>query len=269
MSLVCSSCANEIFHPRCCGIAADAFEEVMKNKQIFWMCYSCTKLMDDLRFRNTTRAAYEVGQVHALNSHSDIMQNLKLEIMDELKTEIKTNFAKLINSSSFTPKSFKPTDIHPRFTKGRRLFRTIDNAEPTPKPSLQVGTGSTPSPSMGIATVPPYQPKFWLYLSRIARDVSTDQVRALAMKRLASDDIQVIRLVAKGRDINTLSFVSFKVGMNLDLKSKALSTSTWPRGVVYREFTDNRSGANLWRPGPAAVCDDPLSTSMDEVILME
>ncbi|XP_062541461.1 uncharacterized protein LOC134209495 [Armigeres subalbatus] len=205
MSLVCSSCANEIgdiqvecqgfckaiFHPRCCGIAADAFEEVIKNKQIFWMCYSCTKLMDDLRFRNTTRAANEVGQVHALNSHSDIMQNLKLEIMDELKTEIKTNFAKLINSSTFTPKCSKLTDIHPRFTKGWKLFSTIGNAKPIPQPPLQVGTGSTSSPSMGIATIPPTQSKLWLYLSRVARDVSTVQVRALAMKRLASDDIQV------------------------------------------------------------------------------
>lgn len=283
MSLVCNSCANDIgdiqvecqgfckaiFHPRCCGIRADSFDEVMKNKQIFWMCYSCTKIMDDSRFRNTARAAYEVGQAHALNSHSDIMQNLKLEILDELKAEIKTNFAKLMNSNTFTPKSSKRVDIRRGPTRSRRLFSTTNHANPIPQPPLLVGTGSTPSPSIGISTVAPNQPKFWLYLSRVASNVSADQVRALAIKRLASENIHVTRLVAKGRDVSTLSFISFKIGMSLDLKTKALSTSTWPRGLVYREFTDSRSNENFWRPEPATIPDDPLVISTEEVILME
>lgn len=284
MSLVCCSCAGDIgeiqvecqgfckgiFHPRCCGVAADVFEEVMRNNQLFWFCPSCATLMKDMRLRNTARAAYEVGQGHALNSHSDIMTNLKTEIMDELKAEIRNNFAKLINSSSCTPKSSKRVGIDPRFTRSRRLFSTAANPVSKNQPPLLLGTGSTPSPSIEIGTVPPNQPKFWLYLSRIAKDVSADQVCALAKKRLGTDDVQVVRLVAKGRDINTLSFVSFKIGMSLELKFKALSTSTWPKGVVYRECTNNNNREeNFWRPGHVAASDDPLSLPTEEVVLME
>nr|XP_019538835.1 uncharacterized protein LOC109409781 [Aedes albopictus]XP_029716916.1 uncharacterized protein LOC115260148 [Aedes albopictus] len=283
MSLVCGSCAGDIgdiqiecqgfckatFHPSCCGVAADTFEEVMRLNQFLWFCPSCKSLMKDMRFRNTSLAAYEVGQEHALNSHSDIMKNLKTEIMNELKAEIRTNFAKLINSSSCTPKSSKRVGIDPRFTRSRRLFNTAAKPTMDKQPPLLLGTGSTPSPSIEIATVPPNQPKFWLYLSRIARDVSVEQVCALAKKRLGTEDVQVVRLVAKGRDIRTMSFISFKIGMNLELKSKALSTSTWPKGVLYREFTDNRSDENFWRPGAVAASDDPLSISPEAVVLME
>lgn len=283
MSPVCSSCAGDIgdmqvkcrglcktiFHPQCCGISADVFEEVMKNAQLFWYCPSCTTLMEDMRVRNTVRAAYETGQSQALNSHSDIMQDLKSEIMGELKDEIRTSFARLMNSSTFTPKSSKRVGINPRFTRSRRLFSAADDGIRKRQQPLLLGTGSTPSPSMDIITVPPAKPKFWLYLSRIARDVTADQVCALAKKRLGSDDVQVTRLVAKGRDINTLSFISFKVGMNVELKTKALSTSTWPKGVLYREFSDNRAGENFWRPELVNIPDDPLNLPIDEVVVME
>nr|XP_029728522.1 uncharacterized protein LOC115266430 [Aedes albopictus] len=283
MSLVCGSCAGDIddvkvvcrgickavFHPGCCGISAEVFEEVMKNPQVFWYCPSCTSLMEDMRVRNIICAAYETGQSQALNSHSGIMQDLKSEIMVELKEEIRTSFARWINSSSFTPKSFKRVGINPRLTRSRRLFSAADDGVPKRPQPLLLGTGSTPSPSMDIITVPPAQPKFWLYLSRIARDVTADQICALAKKRLGSDDVQVTRLVAKGKDVNTLSFISFKIGMNMELKTKALSTSTWPRGVLYREFSDNRSGGNFWRPELVNIPDDPLIIPTDEVVKME
>lgn len=279
MSFVCHSCAGEldevrvecggfckaVFHPRCCGVAVGLLEEALKHRQLFWLCPSCSTLMKDMRLRNTARAAYETGQEHAFNSQSNTIQNLKAVMMDELKTEIRNNFAKLINSSSCTPKSTRRIVINPMVNKSRRLFSTASD-KISKQPTL-LGTGSTPSPSVEIAVVPPAQPKFWLYVSRIARDVSADQLSAYAKKRLGTDDIQVVRLVARNRDINTLTFISFKIGMNMDLKTKALLTSTWPRGVVFREFSDNRSGGNFWRPEPLTVADDPLSRSIEEVFM--
>lgn len=215
MSVICHSCTGDVeeghvqcrgfctatFHPRCTGISADSFEHVMKNSQIFWFCPSCTSLMKDIRFRNTARAAFETGQEQALNSHNDIMEQLKSEILNELKSEIRTNFATLINSNSFTPKAPERVGTDSRFTKKRRLFGPTNNVPVAPEPALLHGTGSTLSPSMEIKTVPLAHPKFWLYLSRIAPEVSVDQIQALAQKRLDTDNVQVTRLVAKGKDI--------------------------------------------------------------------
>lgn len=235
---------------------------------MFWFRPSCTPLMKEVRFRDTARTAYEAGQSQAINSHSDTMQNLKSEIMDELKAEIRANFAELINSSSCTPKSSKRVGIDARFTRSRRLFTTVRDNKSNQQPPLLHGTSSTLSPSNEIATVPPVQPKLWLYLSRIAKDVSTDQICAFAKKRLGSEDIQVTRLVTKGRDISTLSFVSFKIGMDIALKPKALSSSSWPKGILYREFTD-KSSENFWRPTLTTLSDDPLNLPTEEVVIME
>ncbi|XP_055527355.1 uncharacterized protein LOC129719976 [Wyeomyia smithii] len=186
MSLICHSCANDIneshvicrgfcsavFHPRCTGIAAVAFEDVMKNAQLFWLCKSCTSLIKDIRVRNATRSAHEAGLEEALNTHSGIMENLKAEILNELKNEIRTNFATLMNSNSFTPRSIRRTATDSRFSKPRRLFNADTNR--SNKPLLLHGTGSTPSASTEIAVVPAARRKFCLYLSRIARKVSVE-----------------------------------------------------------------------------------------------
>ena len=219
--------------------------------------------MKDIRYRNSVRAAQELGQEHALNSHSDIMRGLKSEILSELKNEIRTNFATLINSSSLTPKNTQLSGIEPRLIRSRRLFSVTNDIKTNRNRPILHGTGSTPSPSLEIATVPAVQQKFWLYVSRVARDVSADQMCAYVKKRLGTNDIQVTRLVAKGRDKSSLSFISFKIGMDTNLKSKALSTSTWPKGIVYREFSDNRVSENFWRPVMQPAANDPLCTPTD------
>lgn len=268
MSLVCHSCTLEItaehiscqgfckadFHVKCSGLSTSAADEATNHRQLFYLCKSCTNLMTDLRVRSSIRAAYEAGQENVFSAHNEIVENLKLEIMTELKKEIRSNFAFLANSNCRTPKSSRRPA--PNVISSRRLF---DKPQPrNQQQPMACGTAESISPSHGVVAVAASQPKFWLYLSRISRDVTVEQVRELAQKRLGSDDVIAIRLVANGRDVSTLSFVSFKIGMNFDMKAKALSTSTWPKGLLFREFKDNRSTGNFWKPKQTP---DPASTA--------
>lgn len=244
--IACQGFCKAIFHPRCSGIAPHIMNEILRTSQIFWLCQSCSSLMRDMRLRNTVRSAYELGQEKVLGHHDDIIESLKSEILTELKAEIKSNFAALINSSSMTPKTIKRPSFVQISTRSRRLFGPQnDEAKQT---KLKIGTCGSISPSLGISTVSTERQKFWLYLSRISCNVSVDQIRTLAQQRLGTEDVDVVKLVAKGRDINTLSFVSFKIGMKTDLKNKALCPSTWPKGIYFREFSDNRSNENFWQP---------------------
>lgn len=201
--------------------------------------------MNDIRMRESVRAAYESGQESVLTAHNDIVASLKQEILIELKNEIKSNFSKLINSSSMTPRSSKYPASAVISTRRRRLFGKPD--KPQPHPAI-TGTSESVSPSFGNIVAAAPSPKFWLYLSRISRDVTPEQVRALVSNRLDTDDVEVVRLVAKNRDLSTLSFVSFKVGLNNSVKGRAMSNSTWPKGILFREFQDNRSTQNFWKP---------------------
>ncbi|XP_055527375.1 uncharacterized protein LOC129719990 [Wyeomyia smithii] len=278
-SVQCCGFCKAVFHLKCCNISPAIAEEIHRNKQLFWMCQSCTSLMGDIRFRAAVGTAFEFGLNNAFSAHGEIAKSLKTEIMVELKNEIRSNFTALINSSSHTPKS-STWPIYPmRSVRSRRLFQKSE-IEERRQSDLMCGTGNSLSPSDGTFTVPPPSQKFWIYLSRISRDVTAEQVCELAKQRLGTNDVEAVRLVAKGKDIKSLSFISFKVGISADLKSKALSTSTWPRGMLFREFRDNNAAENFWNPVRSLNADpqqssimDPMSTHslgpQDEVVMTE
>lgn len=121
-------------------------------------------------------------------------------------------------------------------------------------------TGESISPSLGQFTIPAPVNRIWIYLSRIARDVTPEQINELAKVRLSTEDVVVVRLVAMNKDVNSMSFISYKVGVSADLKAKALSSSTWPKGMLFREFVDNRRNENFWKPTELSQRNSPKST---------
>lgn len=205
--------------------------------------------MNDNRHRRTVQNAFEAGQETCLSEHNKIVGQLKSEILTELKAELQSNFAKLITSNSLTPRTSSRATPDQRSSKRRRLSTRTNDTDKQTDPLL--ATGIPASPSFGQLTVPPPPPKFWLYLTRVSRNVTVDQITKLAVDRLCTSDVQVARLVAKGKDISQMNFISFKIGMDESFRAKALSTTTWPEGLVFREFED-RSRGNFWEP-PAPV----------------
>lgn len=81
--------------------------------------------------------------------------------------------------------------------------------------------------------------KFWLYLSGFQPLISPDDVQKIGGRCLdLSSPCDVIRLVPRGKDVSNMSFVSFKIGLDPSLEQRALLSSTWPDGLVFREFVD-------------------------------
>uniref|UniRef100_A0A182J088 Uncharacterized protein n=1 Tax=Anopheles atroparvus TaxID=41427 RepID=A0A182J088_ANOAO len=123
-------------------------------------------------------------------------------------------------------------------TKRRLIDRSPPPANSAP---LLAGTGLVTS--RALLTVPPTEAKFWLYLTRIAPSVPLAEVEAFAREQLGTEDATVVRLLAKDRDPSTLSFISYKVGLSPELRDKALDPTTWPCGMVFREFADSGSSS--------------------------
>lgn len=270
MSVICHACANDIhektiacrgfcnavFHPKCCHLPSELLDEVDRNRQLFWMCKSCASIMSDIRHSRDIKAAYGAGLEKQLGTHTELLGKLKQEILEDLKIEIRSNFTKLTNTASITPVSSRRSGFMSRTIGSRRLFPRKDNNVP----NLMRATGESVSPSLGHFTVPAPVEKFWIYLSRISRDVTPEQIGELAKNRLSTDDVEVIRLVSKNKDVSTMSFISFKVGVSADLTSKALSSSTWPKGMLFRKFVDNRRVENFWKPQGLLQINIPQTT---------
>lgn len=89
-----------------------------------------------------------------------------------------------------------------------------------------------------VAKVVP-EPKFWLYLTGFHPQVTNEDIEKFVKDSLGSDeDVKVVKLVIKDADLSKLNFVSFKIGLHLDLNKRALSPTSWPSGVGFREFED-------------------------------
>ena len=215
------------------------------RSQLFWLCTSCSKLMNDIRCRRFVRSAYDVGIEHNVARHSEAIELLKAEILCELRTEIRSSFATLVNTCSSTPVLPRQVTSNVGTSRGRRLFN-----EKRPKPvnaaAAVPATGNSVSPStIGVVADSRREPKFWLYLSRLSRHTTVEQISALVKSRLGVEDVDVFRLVGKGQDVNRMAFISFKVGMKLELKDIALNPSIWPKGILLREFIDVERGVRL------------------------
>lgn len=252
----CQGFCNAVFHLNCSGAKTELLKEIAAHRQIFWLCRSCTTLMTDLRHRRSVQCAFEAGQELSLSHHNRIVEQLKSEILSELKSELSSNFAKLIASNSLTPRSSGQGAGGSRGTGSRRLFDNNPAPPPVPNPlppkddvgkhgGLADGVLKDDADGNGIAAS--VEDRFWLYLSRVSRRVNEEQITKLAVDRLGVNDIKVKMLVAKGKDVSRMKFISFKVGMHVDLKDRALDSNTWPRGLVIREF-EERSGEFFWEP---------------------
>jgi hypothetical protein len=136
---------------------------------------------------------------------------------------------------------FSKDDATPRGSK--RLNGTNDNVE-TPKikrkrseakidtPAVIMGTGDIESDLIAV------QPLKWLYVSMLHPETTEDSIVKLLGKKLnkTENDFTCVKLVPK--NIPTLTFISFKVGMSEELFEKSIDPTVWPNGVAIREFVN-------------------------------
>lgn len=208
------------------------------------MCDKCAELFENSHFRTISTQADENSPLSSLTS-----------AITELRAEIKQLHSKPIAN---------PSPVTPRWPvlEQRRSAKRPRVIEPNPRAQDSCRVGSK-KPHDDIMTVPicnqVMEKKFWLYLSKIRPDVTVEAVCAMAKANLNLDDDPIIvKLVPKGKSIETLSFVSFKIGLDLSLKDKALDPETWPEGLLFREFEDY--GASKFR--------QPLKTNIQTTPLL-
>lgn len=115
---------------------------------------------------------------------------------------------------------------------------SVQKPAPTPAPLL-LGTG-VPTNTDTLDFILPVQPRAWLFFTRFSPRVTTEQISTMVRGWLAigPDDVIVRRLTKRDVDVSTLSFVSFKIGVPLSLRDKALCADTWPPGLAFKEFID-------------------------------
>ncbi|XP_058839494.1 uncharacterized protein LOC131694974 [Topomyia yanbarensis] len=280
MTGICEKCTNDVVGEiikcggfcssgvclRCSGMKPEIHDALKSSGHLIWMGYACKNIMSKARFSNA------LVSVNAANEH--IIDSLKTEIKDailaDILTEIRTNFKALIDSVPAAPVlTPRVCQSAPR-SRAKRLRDTDNDEDSTShRPAkLLCGTANCNSGPNIVApgAIASDEPKFWLNLSGIDPQVPDDTVLQLVRTRLDSEEVKADKLVPRGREVRTLSFVSFKVSMPVRLKAKAMTADTWPLGIRFREFEDTgRAAQNFWRPPhtpipPLITVETPLTS---------
>ncbi|XP_055645549.1 uncharacterized protein LOC129782205 [Toxorhynchites rutilus septentrionalis] len=223
--VVCRGYCGASFHMNACSGVTRALQSYFASNRnnLFWMCDQCAELFENSHFRVISRQADEKSPLCTLTT-----------AITELRSEIKQLHSKPV--AQFSP----ATSTHWPALEQRRALKRPREIDFTIRASESCQIGSK-KPMANVASVPicnnDADHKFWLYVSKIRPDVTVELVSTMVKANLGTEDnISVVKLIPKGRELDSLTFLSFKIGLDHSFREKALDPSTWPEGLLFREF---------------------------------
>lgn len=234
--ICCRGFYGSTFHVFCVNVDLPVLDILGENsRNIFWMCNECADLFSNEHFKNIM-----LRNECTASAPSDTMQALKADI-EKLSCAINTLSSKVDNKlQTVLPVPSIPwgnrNNLMPNTPK-RRREDSVNPVEPTRNLSSTRGTKLTIGT---VKTVPLNNNLFWINLSAFHPNTSEDEITALVQDCLSLNPEtkpKVIKLVPRGKDLTTLRYVSFKVGVSRDSKTVALSSDSWPENVLFREMT--------------------------------
>ena len=110
--------------------------------------------------------------------------------------------------------------------------------------STIIGTSNSVS---SLQSVSLHRYENWIYVSRLSPSTSLEYVykHFMDILNMRKNDISVIRLVPKDKDLKTFSFISFKIGCSLNCFDKVMCSEKWPVGIVVKEFVEIKNSLVL------------------------
>lgn len=228
---VCEGNCAKYFHAACVGITEDDLCALSGN--IIWMCDACMALFCRMRERMHADASTNTESSHeSALSVEDQLNDVKCAVK-----EIADMLSKVI------PKPNVPAPIC--------QSTPVSSPKPLDRPNDMV-TGERVQPEPEVSQCSMQMPEcetFSLYLSNVDSSATENDISVLISRSLnvpLSCCNDVVKLVPKNKNVSVLEYVSFKAVLRTDLKPLALSASTWPKRIRYREFVNRMN--ETWKP---------------------
>ena len=238
----CEACYH--INQKCCGFNSRICKELFALGKILFICPQCRDKLNGRSINTYVADALNSQNAQSLQLVDLPSQVQKLcEMVDGLSNKVESMSQKPPHCDGFvgTPANLSAaanlsTPIWPaRNPKRRRADRmpleiTSDR-----------GTNTVDLSDLSVSSVASVVAKkcFWLYLSGLNPKVTDNDVQKIVSRCLNSiEPVAVVWLVRKGIDTTNYSYISYKIGLDPDVKSIALDPASWPSGLLFREFVD-------------------------------
>lgn len=229
-AIYCNGFCDSVFHLDCSTLDRGQNNAVKKNKNVLFICDACLELLQNNTFRSNFIQSRSSVENDALKLFSDELSQCK-KLMQDLSERVdKTAMQAPQVEFNRRPRIISASNFSPAAKR-----RAIDELPPQESVQSICGTKSADGNPIVNKLI---TPKFWLHLSKFSVDTTEGDISGIVADSLNIDksEIEVVKLVSKNSDQSKLRFITFKVGINQNLKGTALDPSAWPSGLFVRVF---------------------------------
>ncbi|XP_053698921.1 uncharacterized protein LOC128745881 [Sabethes cyaneus] len=238
--VICRGNCRSMFHRTCIpGLQRSTLDAISTyGDNLFWLCDECASSFN--KWLQQPDPVATVAPVDDSSKLCDAVDKLNTAVAD-LSYRIEKHFP--CGSSVPALKIFNSRRQPGELPTPKRS--RVDSAKDYASAVAVCGTRSI---QRTIKTVADERQQFWLYLSRLDPSHTVDDIVAMTQECLdITDTPKTIMLVKKNVDLSSLNFVSFRVEVPKELKDTALMASTWPTGVLVREFDFDQERSTRFR----------------------
>ncbi|XP_058814436.1 uncharacterized protein LOC131678361 [Topomyia yanbarensis] len=230
--ITCRGYCGNSFHMICVKLDYDVRDVLgIHSRNIFWMCNGCADLFCNDNFRRMASRCCDnaMPDDNSLKSLKDDIADLK-DVVKALSVKVDTKpLSPTVNTPWTGIAAYNPV---PNTPKRKR--------EDDPLKAKITNIRGAKAAFETIKTVSPPEEVLWVYLSAFDPSTTDDEVSRLVKDCLGKDmQPKIVRLVPKDKDLSSLSFITFKVGVSKSCRDKALSKDSWPENIYFREFVTN------------------------------
>lgn len=228
--VVCNGPCNSSFHITCVGVSKDQQRSLARG--VLWLCNGCLSRFDDWK-----KSAQNSPPFDASSVQQDV-------------SELKNHVSRIMQALDLSSKQSSPSDV---------VFR---HSTPVKTAALMNGSNVSYDSASGIQCDHVEQNvdremedtsennrSFSLLLTNIDNTVSESDIKVMVCGCLGAptaDCESVIKLVPRRMDCTSFDYISFKVVLKSRWKLRAMSATTWPTAVKFREFLSRQN--QTWKP---------------------
>ncbi|XP_058817072.1 uncharacterized protein LOC131695119 [Topomyia yanbarensis] len=235
--IACRGHCGSIFHRTCIpGMQRSALDLLSSfNNNLYWLCDDCARCFNEWVQQSVSAAP--IVNTKKLCEAVDNLNTVVSNLSSRIENHFPANYGSVTQRGLFVKRL--PED--PPTPKRRRE----NNAKIRATAAAVCGTRAI---QREIRTVADEREQFWVYLSRLDPSHTVEEIVAMTQECLGTSDApKAVLLVKKDTDLTKLNFVSFRVELPSELKDTALKASTWPTGVLVREFNFDQPKQDRFR----------------------
>lgn len=224
---------------QCCGLNTRHCKDFFALGKIMFICPTCRLTLNG-RSISAYVADLQLNQTSQPQNLAELPAQVQklCDVVDGLSKKIDSLPCKTIidDTPLGTPSVMPATPVWTAKSAKRRRTERIPMNMSSDRGANTIDLSDLSVPSIVSAAA---QNRFWLYLSGLNPLLTDSDIQKIVSRCLhTAEPVVAVRLVRRGTDTTNFSYVSYKIGLNPDMKSVALDPASWPTGMLFREFVD-------------------------------